>query len=109
MKFPKQGDFVILSFDLQAGHEQQGRRPALVISKESFNKATGMAMVCPITNTNRGNPFHVPVPPSSTLSGVVMVDQVKSLDLVARRFQIIENAPEDFVEEVLSILDACLF
>jgi len=67
VKFPKQGDFVILSFDPQAGHEQQGRRPALVISKESFNKATGMAMVCPITNTNRGNPFHVPVPPSSTL------------------------------------------
>jgi mRNA interferase MazF len=54
---PKKGDFVVLSFNSQSGHEQQGRRPALVISNTSFNKRMGLAVVCPITNTDRKNPF----------------------------------------------------
>jgi len=59
---PKQSDFVVATFDPQTGHEQAGRRPALVISKQDFNQATGLAMICPITNTDRNFPFHIPVP-----------------------------------------------
>lgn len=106
---PKQGDFIALSFDPQAGHEQKGRRPALVVSKEAFQRATGLAFCCPITNTNRGIPFHVPIPAGHSLSGVVMVDQVKSLDLAARRARFIEAAPSGLLEEVLAILDACIY
>jgi len=65
---PKQGDFVVLSFDPQAGHEQKGRRPALVVSNTLFNRHTGMAMACPITNTFRDFPFHVAVPTDSSLT-----------------------------------------
>ncbi len=106
---PTQGDFIALTLDPQSGHEQKGRRPALVISKELFNRATGLAIVCPLTNTDRGFPFHVPVPEGSALTGFVMVEQVKSVDFRARRAKLIERAPEDLVKEVLSILDACIY
>jgi mRNA interferase MazF len=106
---PKQGDLVVLSFDPQVGHEQQGRRPALVVSKEAFNRSTGLAFCCPITNTRRGIPFHVPVPVASSLTGVIMVDQIKSLDFTARRVQFVATAPCELIEEVLSILDACIY
>lgn len=71
---PHKDDFVTLSFDPQSGHEQKGRRPALVISNHLFNSATGLAIVCPITNTNRGIPFHLLVPAASSLTGFVMVE-----------------------------------
>ena len=106
---PKQGDFIVLSFDPQTGHEQKGRRPALVVSKEAFNHATGMAFCCPITNTIREIPFHIPLPAESSLTGVAMVDQVKSLDYTARHAQFIEKAPKEFLDEVLSILDSCIY
>lgn len=82
---PGQGDISAITFDPQAGHEQKGRRPALVVSKGLFNSSTGLAIVCPITNTDRGFPFHVPIPEISSLSGFVMVEQVKSVDFRARR------------------------
>lgn len=82
---PKKGDFVALDFDPQPGHEQKGRRPALVLSNEAFNKGTGMAMVCPLTHTDRGFPFHVPVTVGTKLSGFVMVDQFKSVDTHSRQ------------------------
>lgn len=106
---PKQGDFVTLSFDPQSGHEQKGRRPALVVSKTLFNKTTGMAIVCPITNTRRDFPFHVPVPEGGRLTGFIMTEQVKSIDFRARNARRIEPAPEDVLSEVLAILDACLY
>lgn len=106
---PKKGDFVILSFDPQAGHEQKGRRPALVLSNDLFNKHTGFAIACPITNTNRQIPFHVKIPSSSSLTGFVMVDQVKSIDYRRRQVKYVEHAPSELVDEALSILDACLF
>jgi mRNA interferase MazF len=106
---PRQGDFVAVTFDPQSGHEQRGRRPALVVSKDAFNRGTGLAMVCPVTNTRRDFPFHVPVPAGSRLSGFVMVEQVKALDFRARAARRIERAPDDLVAEVLSILDACIY
>ncbi len=104
---PSKGDFVALSFDPQTGHEQKGRRPALVISNYLFNKHTGLALVCPITNTNRKIPFHLPVPAQASLTGFVMVEQVKSIDFAARKAKFIETAPEELLDDALAVLDAC--
>jgi mRNA interferase MazF len=106
---PKQGDLVTLDLDPQSGHEQRGRRPALVISKGAFNKSTGMAICCPITNTDRNIPLHVRVTDRCSLSGFVMCDQAKSLDFQARRMKFIEGASQDLLDDVLAILDAVLF
>lgn len=106
---PAKGDLIAVSFDPRAGHEQRGRRPALVISKDLFNRRTGLAIVCPITNTRRDVPFHVPVPTESSLTGFVMVEQVKAIDFRARRAKLIEKAPRPLLNEALSILDACIY
>ena len=105
---PKKGDLVTLSFDPQTGHEQKGRRPALVVSNDLFNRHTRLAIVCPITNTDRGFPFHLAVPTSSALTGFVMVEQVKSVDYTIRRAKFIHRAPAEFVEDVLDLIDACV-
>ena len=106
---PSKGDMVVLSFDPQSGHEQKGRRPALIISNTLFNKKTGLAMACPITNTDRSYPFHIKTPSSSSLSGFVMVDQLKSIDYNARKVQFIEKASDELLNDALAILDACLY
>ena len=105
---PEKGDFITLSFDPQSGHEQKGRRPALVISNFLFNKATGLAIVCPITNTNRSIPFHLPVPSSSSLTGFVMIEQVKSVDFNTRKANFVEKSPAQFIEDALAIVDVCV-
>jgi mRNA interferase MazF len=106
---PERGDSIIATFDPQSGHEQKGRRPALVISNCLFNQATSMTIVCPITNTNRGIPFHVKVSDESSLTGFVMVEQVKSIDYKSRQVKFIEKASDDILNEVLSLLDACVY
>ena len=106
---PKQGELVSLDFDPQSGHEQRGKRPALVLSKEAFNERTGMAICCPITNTDRKISLHIQVTDRCSLTGFVMCDQVKSLDFRARRMKCIECAPRELVDDVLAILDAILF
>ena len=105
---PEKGDFITISFDPQSGHEQAGRRPALVVSNTAFNQSGNLAIVCPITNTNRRFPFHLPVPVSSSLTGFVMVEQVKSMDYTTRKAKYVEKAPSDFVEDVGAILDICI-
>ena len=106
---PARGDFVIVTLDPQAGHEQRGRRPALVVSNTLFNRHTGLAMVCPLTSTRRHVPFHVEVPEGASLTGFVMVEQIKSLDYVRRQVRFVEKAPEAVLDEALAILDACLY
>ena len=106
---PKQGDFVSLSFDPQAGHKQKGRRPVFVISKTLFNQHTGLAIVCPLTNTDRKIPFHVPVPETTGLTGFIMTEQVKAIDYRARRAKFINTSPKDLLAEVLAILDTFFF
>lgn len=106
---PKQGDIIVVTFDPQSGHEQKGRRPALVVSKELFNRSTGMVIVCPVTSTKRDYPFHVPIPKGSKLTGFVMVEQVKSIDFRSRKAKRIECGKDDLLSEVLSILDACIY
>jgi mRNA interferase MazF len=104
---PAQRDLLVLSFDPRAGHEQKGRRPALVISNRSFNRATGLAIVCPITNTDRPIPFHVAIPEGTGVTGFAMVEQVKAVDYSARRWKRIGRVKRETIEEVLAILDAC--
>jgi mRNA interferase MazF len=106
---PEKGDFVVVTFDPQSGHEQKGRRPALVVSNESFNHATGLTMLCPITNINRRIPFHVNVGVKSSLTGYVMVEQMKSIDYKSRKVKFVEKADVNVLNDVLSILDACIY
>jgi mRNA interferase MazF len=106
---PQRGDFIALTFDPQSGHEQMGRRPALVVSHDLFNKSTGLCIVCPITNIRRDFPFHVPIPNDQNITGVIMVEQVKSIDFRSRKAKHIGKAPEAVLQEVLAILDACLY
>lgn len=106
---PAQGDFVVMTFDPQAGREQMGRRPALVVSVTPFNRGTGLAMCCPVTNTERNFAFHLPVPESSQLTGFVMCEQLKSLDFRVRQMKPVGKASREFLEEVLSVIDACIF
>ncbi|MGD9678467.1 MAG: type II toxin-antitoxin system PemK/MazF family toxin [Vulcanibacillus sp.] len=101
---PEQGDIVFLEFDPQAGHEQRGRRPALVISNNTYNNFTKMAIVCPITNTKKGFPLHVELDERTNTSGVIMCEQVKALDLQARNVIFYEKVPREIIEEVGDIL-----
>jgi mRNA interferase MazF len=106
---PAKGDLIALTFDPQAGHEQKGRRPALVISNDLFNQRTGLAIVCPITNTQRNFPFHVALSEESSVTGFVMVEQVKAIDHRARRARFLDKIPVHALNEVLSLLDACIY
>ncbi|MCK5787291.1 MAG: type II toxin-antitoxin system PemK/MazF family toxin [Candidatus Sabulitectum sp.] len=105
---PKQGDFVVVSFDPQSGHEQKGRRPALVVSRTLFNQKTGLAFVCPLTRTFRNYPFHLPVH-AEEVTGFLMVEQIKSIDFRARNVKFIEKASPDLLAEAQALLDACIY
>lgn len=106
---PKKGDFIAVTFDPQSGHEQKGRRPALVVSNDLFNKHTGLAIVCPITSVDRQFPFHIPIVNMTNVSGFVMTEQVKSIDFRSREAKRIGKASEEVLSEVLAVLDACMF
>jgi len=101
----KQGDIIWVSLDPQAGHEQKGRRPAIVVSNNSFNSFTKTAaMVCPITNTTRPFPLHVALDNRTSTTGVIMCEQAKVLDVQQRKAEFIEQAPEDIIFEVADII-----
>lgn len=100
---PEQGDIILLKFDPQAGHEQKGRRPACVISNNTFNNFTSLAIVCPITSTNKGFPLHVALDNRTIAKGVVMCEQGKALDVHARQAVFLEKVPSDIMQEVLDI------
>jgi mRNA interferase MazF len=99
-----QGDIVYLNFTPQAGHEQRGRRPALVVSNDLFNRVCSLTMVCPITHTDRACPFHVRLDDRTKTDGVILCDQARMLDLSSREAVFVENAPKDLVAEVVDIL-----
>lgn len=104
MYIPNQGDIILLQFDPQAGHEQKGRRPALVVSNEVYNRFTKIAIVCPITSTERRFPLHVSLDDRTQTTGVIMCEQAKALDIEAREAVFLEKAPGDIVEEVVDIV-----
>ena len=100
----KQGSIILIDFDPQAGHEQKGRRPALVISNELFNKYSEMAILCPITNTNKNHPLHVKLTDKTKISGVILCDQIKTMNIKVRNFKYLETIPDDVLENVLDIV-----
>ena len=102
---PELGDLVILTFDPQSGHEQKGRRPAMIVSNKVFNQHLKLAFACPITNTKRDFPFHVKVD-SKNLTGFIMVEQCKSIDYKARKIKFVEKADKKVIDEVLAILSS---
>jgi mRNA interferase MazF len=100
----KQGDIIWLDFDLQTSHEQKGRRPALVISNKTFNNFSSLAIVCPITNTNKNHPFHVKLDKKTKTTGVVLCDQSRTVDIKARKYEFIEKIPDEILFEVIDII-----
>jgi mRNA interferase MazF len=105
---PARGDIVWLSFTPQAGHEQAGRRPALTLSPEGYNEKTSLTLFCPITSSAKGYPFEVLLPATGSVSGVVLADQVKSLDWRARRASFESHAPRQVVGEALEQISVLL-
>lgn len=101
---PERGDVVWLSFTPQAGHEQAGRRPALIVSPRAYNQKVGLATCCPITSQVKRYPFEVSLGSAGRTRGAVLADQVKSLDWRARKAEFIEVAPSDVISEVLGKL-----
>ncbi|MDP2731415.1 MAG: endoribonuclease MazF [Dehalococcoidales bacterium] len=105
---PRCGDVVWLTLNPQAGHEQTGRRPALVLSPESYNGKTGLALFCPVTSQVKGYPFEVLIPEGLPIAGAILSDQLKSLDWRARNAELICILPAETISEVLQKLDALL-
>jgi mRNA interferase MazF len=101
---PQRGDVVWISSNPQAGHEQAGRRPAVVISTQEYNGKVGLAILCPITNQIKGYPFEVLIPDSLPVGGAILSDQIKSLDWHARNAELICTLPTEIVSEVLQKL-----
>lgn len=105
---PERGDLVWLSFNPQAGHEQAGHRPALVLSPAAYNDKVGLALLCPITSQVKGYPFEVPLPAGLPLNGVILADQVRSLDWRSRQAEFVATLPAPVVARVLDKLQALL-
>ncbi len=95
---PDQGDVVWLQFNPQAGHEQAGRRPALIISPKAYNEKVGLAIACPITSQIKRYPFEVVLPAGSPITGVILSDQIKNLDWRARQAQYVGQVPLETVQ-----------
>lgn len=104
MSAPKKGDLIYINFSPQAGHEQAGRRPAIVVSPENFNQVTGFVAVCPITNTTRGWGYELPIPSGLAFSGVILTDQVKTFDWRARRTEIKGEATEVLLKDCIKMI-----
>ena len=105
---PDRGDAVWLSFDPQAGHEQSGRRPAVVLSPRAYNTRTGLAIFCPVTSQIKGYPFEVVLPEGLPIGGAVLADQVRSLDWQARKAARICQLPGETTDEVLGKIEPLL-
>ncbi|MBQ0168134.1 MAG: endoribonuclease MazF [Treponema sp.] len=97
---PEKGDLVWLEFNPQAGHEQQGHRPAICISQKLYNEKTGLALFCPVTSHVKGYPFEV-VLTGHSINGCILSDQVKNLDYVQRKCSLIEKATEWEIDSVV--------
>lgn len=100
----KKGDIVYLDFNPQKGHEQQGRRPAIVVTNDLYNKMCNLTFVCPITSTDNKHPFHVPLNNKTKTHGVILCEQLKSLDLTKRNAKFEETAPIEIIDEVVDII-----
>lgn len=100
----KQGDIIIINFNPQQGHEQAGKRPAVVVSNNFFNAKSNMTLVCPITNTNNNYPLHIPLDERTQTKGVILCEHIKALDITARQYKIVEHLPKDILQEVIDVI-----
>ena len=105
---PRYGDAVWITLNPQAGHEQAGRRPAVVLSPQNYNSKVGLAILCPITNRTKGYPFEVLLPAGLPVAGAILSDQVKSLDWRVRNAELICTLPDETISEVLQKLGTLL-
>lgn len=103
---PKQGDIVFVDFSPQKGHEQRGKRPALIVSGDIFNQKTGFALVCPITTKDNKFPLHVALPAHLQTKGFVLTEHIRSIDAKARKSFFIERVSGGFLEHILAILES---
>ena len=106
---PDKGDLVWLNFSPQKGHEQAGRRPAICLSPKIYNSKTGLAIFCPITSKIKGYPLEVKLPDNLPIAGVILADQIRSLDWRARKAEFITKAPSKTVKGVLELIKLLLF
>lgn len=102
----KQGDIIKINLNPQTGHEQAGYRPVVVVSNTFFNNKTGLAIVCPITNTNNFFPLHIPLDNRTKTTGFILCEYIRSLDINTRTYKFIERLPNDILNNVLSIIYA---
>lgn len=105
---PDRGDIIWITFNPQAGHEQAGRRPALIISPVAYNRKVGLAIMCPITSQIKGYPFEVKIPDGLKTSGVILSDQIKNLDWKARNAEFICKLPEKVTKDTLKKLNTLI-
>ena len=105
---PERGDIIWLNFSPQMGHEQAGHRPAFVISSSNYNRKTGLAICCPITNQIKGYPFEVILPEASKVRGTILSDQMKNLDWRVRGAKWIDTMPADITKEVTAKITAII-
>lgn len=105
---PARGDLIWLQFNPQAGHEQAGHRPALVLSPQEYNRKTGLALMCPVTTQIKNYPFEVLLPSGLKISGAVLSDQIKSLNWRIRKANLADKVPHNTVEEVLAKISVLL-
>ena len=105
---PERGDVVWLEFNPQAGHEQAGNRPALVISPAAYNRRVGLALFCPLTTQAKGYPFEVVLPAGLKAKGAILADQIKSLDWRVRKAKLLCRVPPQVLDETLARLQALI-
>ena len=101
---PERGDLIWFDFEPHAGHEQAGKRPALVLSPYGYNRRSGLAILCPITRQFKDYPFYIALPPLKNVEGWVLVDHVRNMDFSARKVQRVGHVPESFLKEVQDCL-----
>lgn len=100
----KQGDIIKVNFNPQAGHEQAGYRPAIVVSNDFFNQKTNLVILCPITNTNNHFPLHIPLDERTQTTGVILCEHIRTLDLNARPYTKVEQLPKDILQNVINVV-----
>ncbi len=100
----KQGTIIKINFNPQAGHEQAGYRPAIIISNDVFNQKTKLSIVCPITNTNNHFPLHIPLDERTNTTGVILCEHIKALDLNSRTYKEVEDLPRDILDKVIDVV-----
>lgn len=105
---PSKGNIIVLDFSPQVGHEQAGNRPGFVVSPMEFNDVTGFAWVCPITSKKKGYPFEVDIDGAEKTTGVILVDQMKSIDWRARNIRIVDTTSQKTQDEVTTLIDTII-